>query len=81
MARYFFHLADGGRKWDRDGVELPSLAEARVQAVVFAGERLRERPAEPWDGCDWRVEVTDQAGVLLLTVIVVVVDAPVVEVA
>jgi hypothetical protein len=79
MSRYFFHIADGPREVDREGVEIPSLGAARIQAVVFAGERLKDEPEAAWNGRDWRVEATDEAGSLLFTVIVVAVDAPAAE--
>lgn len=73
---YFFNIA--GAVYDRDleGFELASLSDARIAAVKFAGETLRDRPEVVWRGDEFRVEVTDKDRVLLFTVLAVGVDAP-----
>jgi hypothetical protein len=74
--RYFFNL--GGAVDDRDdeGFELPSLSDARGEAVKFAGEYLRDRPEVAWLGDEFRVEVTNSSNLLLFTFIALGVDAP-----
>jgi hypothetical protein len=76
MPRYHFHSADGDRDYDRVGSDLPDEAAARLEAVRYAGEVLRWNAAELWERGQWRVEVTDDAGALLFTVITLAVDAP-----
>ena len=50
---------------------------AQMEAVVFAGETLRDQPSKLWDDGRWRVEVTDERGMLRWTVITLTVEAPV----
>lgn len=76
MPRYHFHSADGSRDPDPEGTELPDDAAAQLAAVQFAGEVLRDDPDKLWQAGQWRVEVTDDAGVLLWTVITLAIDAP-----
>ena len=76
MPRYFFHAADGGREPDLKGTVLPDDAAAQYAAVQFAGETLRWNPKDIWNRGQWRVEVTDERGALLFTVITLAVDAP-----
>lgn len=76
MPRFFFHLTDGTIERDQDGTELETLAEARIQAAIFAGGALREDPKHVWKGQELRVEVTDEAGDLLFTVITLAIDSP-----
>jgi len=38
MTRYYFNLKDGHTTIDNEGVELPSLGEARRMAIVNSGE-------------------------------------------
>lgn len=73
---YHFHSADGGRDLDALGIDLPDDAQARRQAVAYAGEVLRHDPDKLWDQGHWRVEVTNEDGRLLFTVITLAVDAP-----
>lgn len=74
--RYFFNQVDGEIKLDDDGIEFDSINEARLEAVRYAGEVLRYHPTLVWTGQDFRIEVTDEAKLVLFTVIVVGVDAP-----
>lgn len=74
--RYFFNLAGAVYDPDGEGFELPTLSGARIEAVKFAGECLRDRPQVAWFGEEFRVEVTDSDGALLFTFIAVGVDAP-----
>jgi hypothetical protein len=62
MPRYFFHVRDGFERLDREGVELPGIDEARVAAVVASGEALRDHGRAFWDGTEWLMWVTDDAG-------------------
>jgi len=76
MPRYHFHLADGGRDPDNEGVELADIQAARLAAVQFAGDLLRDSPQELWEKGTWRVEVTDERNILLCTVVTLAIDAP-----
>ena len=79
MTRYFFHRTDGGFDPDTDGTELGDLDAARVEAVRFAAATVKDRPDFVWDGKDFRIEVTDETGLLLCTVVVLGIDAPAVR--
>ena len=74
--RYFFNLAGVVQSPDADGLEITSLSEARIHAVKFASEYLRDRPDLVWLGDEFRVEVTDESQQLIFTFIAVGVDAP-----
>ena len=74
--RYFFNLAGAVHDPDNDGHELDSIADARVAAVRFAGEYLRDNPEVAWTGDEFRVEVTNSDRLLLFTFIALGVDAP-----
>ena len=75
MSRYFFHRTNGGFVPDREGTELPDLDTARVEAVQFVAGTIRDRPEYVWEGKDFGVEVADETGMLLCTVIVLGIDA------
>ena len=76
MPRFFFHRADGGFDSDNEGTELPNLDTARTEAVRYAAELVRDRPDYVWNGKDFRVEVSDDTGMLLCTVAILGFDAP-----
>lgn len=74
--RYFFNLAGVVNSSDNHGLELSSLAEARIEAVKFAAEYLRNDPNLIWLGEEFRVEVTTETNQMLFTFISLGVDAP-----
>jgi hypothetical protein len=76
MPRYFFDTHDGGRERDHDGCELPDPHAARIEAIRYGAAVLHDQPELIWDGRDFRVEVRDDAGKLVVTVIMMAVDAP-----
>lgn len=64
MPRYFFNVnsGQGARRPelpDRDGTVLAGPEAARAEAVVFAGEMLKELDGAFWEGTDWSMRVTD----------------------
>ncbi len=76
MPRFFFHIDDHVSEIDEDGQELPSAAEARVQAIMHVGALLRDEPALVWDGRQLEVRVTDSEGRPVTAVHVSAIDAP-----
>jgi len=76
MPRYFFNVRDGTTVTDENGTMLPDLAAARKVAVRFAGDLLRDLGREPPADEDWKVEVTDEHGLILFTLLLATLDAP-----
>jgi hypothetical protein len=77
MPLFHFNLADHVTDADVEGTELRDAAEARIEAIVFAGAYLRDNPDMVWDGHEFRVEVTDDTGAPVFTVVVRTIDAQV----
>jgi hypothetical protein len=67
LPRYFFHLRDSSEFIDHEGVDLPSIDEARAQAVVAAGEALRDLDGRFWQSGEWRMWVTNENGATVFT--------------
>jgi hypothetical protein len=76
VARYFFNEFNGEYKLDDEGLEFDSPEKARLEAVRYAGEAMRDQPELAWNGDEFRVEVTDKNQLVLFTVIVLGVVAP-----
>ena len=76
MPRFYFHTEDGRPLRDRDGVSLPDLAAARLEAVRALGEILKERSDDFWNERMLRMSVTDQSGLTLFLVEVSAMDSP-----
>ena len=65
MPRYHFNVYDGVTDIDRDGVELADWQQARLEAIRYTGEIFRDQPKRLALGEDWRMEVTDDTGLVL----------------
>ena len=76
MPRYFFHRADGVFDPDQEGTEFPDLATARIEAIRFAAASMLDDPQEVRTGHNFRVELSDEHGMLLCTVVVLSLDTP-----
>ncbi|WP_428977746.1 DUF6894 family protein [Lichenibacterium minor] len=76
MPRFFFHRTDGDFDPDREGTELPDLNAARLEAIRYAAATVKDHPIEVWSGTTFRIEVSDDTGMLLSTVIILEIEAP-----
>lgn len=64
--RYFFNIYDGYSGLDVEGTDFPDWASARIAAVKMAGEILKEEYDRILECRDWRMEVTDDTGLVII---------------
>lgn len=76
MPRYFFNVIDGISIPDDTGTELTDLHQARLQAVRYSGELLKDHPDAFWIQNEWRIEITDLNGLVLFAIHISAVQAP-----
>ena len=62
MPRYFFNVYDGKDLPDNRGVDLADRDTAHREAIVTAGEMLKETGRKFLRGDVWEMHVTDEAG-------------------
>lgn len=79
MPRYFFTMVDGGLDPDLEGPELPDPQRAKCEAIIYAGQAIRDRPDLVAESGECRVEVTSDDGAIVLAVVVQAIEAPVLE--
>lgn len=77
MSRYFFHLTHSAEIRDETGVELENLHSAKCHAVKMIADTLCEQPEKFWESETYRVNVSDNKGLMLLSVEMVSFLAPV----
>lgn len=65
MPHFFFNVFDGYGNLDTEGMELPDCQAAQVLAIRHAGEVLQSDAARIQPGDDWRMEVTDERGLIV----------------
>jgi hypothetical protein len=67
MPRYFFNIHDSQNLPDNDGTVFPGPEAAREQAVILAGEVLKDLDGKFWNAREWRMVVTDEQGATVCT--------------
>jgi hypothetical protein len=67
MPRYYFDIVDGQDFPDVHGSDLPDLAAARIEAVRYSAEVLKEMPDRFWACEEWTMTVSDKRRVKLFT--------------
>lgn len=67
MPRYHFNVYDGRNITDDVGTELPDATFARREAIRYSGALLEDDADSLPVGEDWRMEVTDDAGLILFS--------------
>lgn len=69
MSRFYFHVVNGcGETRDEEGVELPDLEAARLQAVSGIRSILRDEVARGELDLRGKIRITDDRDQLLLDV-------------
>jgi len=83
VARYFFHTNHPTELTIQDdqGLDFPSIHDAKRAAVKYAGQLLSDVGEHFWDEADFDLTVTDHKGLILLGMRVVGCEAPAVRAA
>ena len=81
MPRFFIHTNNPVERGVQDdqGHEFSTIHEAKCQAVVYAGEMLRDAAEKFWDTADFELTVTDEKGLILFSMRVLGTEAPAVR--
>jgi len=69
------HVADGSSFPNLQGTELPNSDAARLEAVRFSGQWLRDVAAGFWAGQEWSMRVVDDTDLTLFTLMFVATDS------
>ena len=77
MPRFYFNVRDGYNIADADGVELADFRAARREAISLSGALLEDE-ADQYDISeeDWRLEVTDETGLILFILTFSIMQSP-----
>ncbi len=65
MPKYRFHVRDGMKILDTDGIDLPDLFSARLYAIQLTSDLLKQYKHEVWIDEDWKIVVTDERNIAL----------------
>jgi len=79
MPQYHFNVINGSVCTDDVGVNLPDLPAAMAMANQEAGQLLKDGKHDLWGGGEWQLEVTDEIGLILFTLMFSRCSAPAVS--
>lgn len=65
MAHYNIELRTAGQIWETVPVESDDVRALRIELAKFVGELLKDHADKIWADQDWRVDVTDEEGLIL----------------
>lgn len=65
MSLYHLELRSVDRVWETLDVEREDLTALRVEMARFVGQLLQDHAGQIWADGDWRVDVTDDSGLIL----------------
>ena len=75
MPRYHIELRTQDRVWETITVDKDDHTDLRIEVATFVGELLKEHAAQIWVDEDWRVDVTDDSGLILFVMHLFVTDS------
>jgi hypothetical protein len=78
VPKFFFNL-QGGAMPDREGVELPDVAAAKMVAVQTACAIISQNVSEVLERGEWQMAVSDEQGLALFSLTFFTTDAPAVR--
>ncbi|TGX52659.1 hypothetical protein E5A73_13500 [Sphingomonas gei] len=76
MPHYNIELRTQNRVWETLQVERDDQKALRIEVARFVGELLRDHADKIWEDKDWRVDVTDESGLILFIMNLMVTDSP-----
>jgi hypothetical protein len=65
MAQYNIELRTESHVAETLKVEMEDLTALRIEVARFVGEMLKDHAGQVWADQDWRVDVTDDKGLIL----------------
>lgn len=68
MARFNIEVRTRGSVLETVPVETENLDAMRVEIAQFVGQLLKDHAALIWADEDWRVDATDEAGLILFSI-------------
>jgi hypothetical protein len=77
MPLFNFVIHDRPGTQQPEPIDLPDLRIARSEAVVLAGQLLKDADGAFWEeGSNWRIDVADEDGLVLYSVLIIGIAAP-----
>jgi hypothetical protein len=79
VAKFNIELRTEKRVWETVPVESADHTALRIEVAQFVGQLLKDHAGKIWSDEDWRIDVTDEAGLILYVMHVAAIQAPAVS--
>lgn len=76
MPKFHIELRTAGQVWETLMVDRPDHDAVRIEMAKFVGELLKDHAGKIWADEDWRVDVTDECGLILYVMHISASDSP-----
>jgi hypothetical protein len=76
LPKYYIGLRSETHLNETLEVERDDITALRLELARFVGDLLKEHAALIWEDQDWRVDVTNDTGLILFTMEICATDAP-----
>jgi hypothetical protein len=75
MPKYHIELRTSDQVWETLDITRKDLKALRIEMAKFVGEMLKDHAAKIWADKDWRVDVTNEEGLILYAMSIFVTDS------
>ena len=75
MPNYNIELRTADRVWETLLVERDDHDGLRIEMARFVGELLKDHAGKIWEDQDWRIDVTDETGLILYVMHILATDS------
>jgi hypothetical protein len=75
MPNYNIELRTADRVWETLAVERDNHEGLRIEMARFVGELLKDHAQKIWLDQDWRIDVTDESGLILYVMNILATDS------
>jgi hypothetical protein len=79
VEQYKIELRTQDRIWETVEFQSEDLKGLRIEVARFVGEMLKDHAEKIWEDEDWRVDVTDDDGLILFILHLFVTDSPMIK--
>ena len=75
MPNYHIELRTADQVWETVDVARDDLEGLRIEMARFVGQLLQDHARQIWADRDWRVDVTDETGLILYVMHIFAIDS------
>jgi len=76
VPQFNLELRTENRVWETMSVEMADVTALRIELARFVGQLLKDHAKEIWVDEEWRVDATDEDGLILFMIQILATNSP-----